>query len=93
MKFADPSYKNYVAAYGGRRGGRLLAVSATDGKQLADYRLPAAPAWDSLAVANKHVFICLGDGTVQCLGQEARSDGSSERFTDKGGVLLQEEGT
>ncbi len=69
MAFDDPSYTNYVAAYAGRRGGRLLAVSAKDGRQLASYKLPAAPAWDSLAVADNHVFLCLADGTVQCMGQ------------------------
>jgi hypothetical protein len=69
MKFDDPSYKNYVAAYNGQLGGRLLAVSATDGKRLAEYKLNAAPAWDSIAIANRHLYIGLADGTVQCLGQ------------------------
>ena len=69
MRFDDPSYRNYVAAYNGQLGGRLLAVSATDGKQLAAYRLNAAPAWGSIAVANKHLYIGLEDGTVQSLGQ------------------------
>ena len=69
MKFDDPSYKNYVAAYNGELGGRLLAVSATDGKKLAQYKLNAAPVWDSIAVANRQLYIGLADGTVQCLGQ------------------------
>jgi hypothetical protein len=69
MKFDDPGYKNYVAAYNGRLGGRLIAVSATDGSQLAEYKLNAAPAWDGIAIANKHLYIALADGTVQCLGQ------------------------
>jgi outer membrane protein assembly factor BamB len=69
MKFNDSSYKNYVAAYNGQLGGRLLAVSATDGKQLAEYKLNAAPVWDSIAVANGRLYISLADGTVQCLGQ------------------------
>ena len=69
MKFDDPSYENYVAAYGGRLGGRLLAVSATDGKQLAEYKLNAAPAWDSIAIANGQIYIGLADGTVQCMGK------------------------
>ena len=66
MKFDDPSYKNYVAAYSGQLGGRLLSVSATDGKQLEEYKLKAAPAWDSIAVANERLYIGLEDGTVQC---------------------------
>ena len=69
MKFDDPSYKNYVAAYNGELGGRLLAVSATDGKILAQYKLNAAPVWDSIAIANRQLYIGLEDGTVQCLGR------------------------
>ncbi len=69
MKFDDPSYKNYVAAYNGKLGGRLLAVSATDGRKLAEYKLNAAPVWDSIAIANRQLYIGLADGTVQCLGQ------------------------
>jgi outer membrane protein assembly factor BamB len=69
MRFDDPTYKSYVAAYNGQLGGRLLAVSATDGKQLAEYTLDAAPAWDSIAIANEQLYIGLEDGTVQCLGQ------------------------
>jgi outer membrane protein assembly factor BamB len=69
MKFDDPSYKNYVAAYNGELGGRLLAVSATDGKKLAEYKLNSAPVWDSIAIANRQLYIGLTDGTVQCLGQ------------------------
>jgi len=70
MKLADPSYKTYVDAYTGKLGGRLLAASAADGKQLAEHRLDAAPVWDSIAVANGQVFICLADGTVRCFGRE-----------------------
>jgi len=69
MKFDDPSYRNYVAAYNGDLGGRLLAVSATDGKKLAEYKLNAAPVWDSIAIAHRQLYIGLEDGTVQCLGQ------------------------
>ena len=69
MKFDDPSYKNYVAAYNGQLGGRLLAVSAADGKQLAEYKLNAAPAWDGIAIANEQLYISLADGTVQCFGK------------------------
>jgi outer membrane protein assembly factor BamB len=69
MKFDDPSYKNYVAAYNGELGGRLLAVSATDGKTLVDYKLNAAPVWDGIAIADRQLYIGLADGTVQCLGQ------------------------
>jgi len=67
MKFDDPSYLNYVDAYNGRLGGRLLAVSARDGKELAEYKLDAAPVWDGITVANGQLYIGLTNGTVQCL--------------------------
>jgi hypothetical protein len=72
MKFDDPSYKNYVAAYNGELGGRLLAVSATDGSKLAEYELDAAPAWDGIAIANGQLYIALEDGKVKCLGHGKR---------------------
>jgi outer membrane protein assembly factor BamB len=69
MKFEDPSYENYVAAYDGQLGGRMLAVSASAGKVLAEYELDAAPAWDGIAVAKGRLYISLADGTVQCFGR------------------------
>jgi len=69
MKFDNPSYENYVAAYAGKLGGRLLAVSASEGKTLAEYKLPAAPAWDSITLANNRLYIALADGTIQCMGE------------------------
>jgi len=69
MKFKDPSWRNYVAAYNGQLGGQLLALSAADGKELATYKLQAAPVWDSIAVAKGHLYISLADGTVQCMGE------------------------
>jgi hypothetical protein len=69
MKFDDPSYKTYVAAYKGELGGRLLAISATDGARLAEYTLDAVPVWDGIAIANGQLYISLADGTVQCFGQ------------------------
>ncbi len=69
MKLDDPSYKNYVAAYNGKLGGRLLAISVADGTQLDEYKLKAAPVWDGIAIANEQLYISLEDGTVQCLGQ------------------------
>jgi hypothetical protein len=69
MAFENPSYQNYVAAYNGQLGGRLLALSARDGQQRAECTLDAAPVWDSIAVANGRLYIALQNGTVQCLGQ------------------------
>lgn len=68
MQFDDPSYQQYMAAYGGKLGGVLLAVSTVDGSTRAEYTLTAAPAWDSIAVARDRLYISLADGTVQCMG-------------------------
>ena len=57
-------------AFDGRMGGVLLAVSAADGKKLAEYKLDAAPAWDSLAAAENKLFICTTDGHVRCFESE-----------------------
>ncbi len=69
MKFKDPTWQNYEAAYTGKLGGRLLALSAKDGKEIASYTLPSAPVWDSIAIAQGRLLISLADGTVQCLGE------------------------
>ncbi len=69
MKFKDPIWRNYVAAYSGKLGGKLLALSAGDGKEIASYKLPSAPIWDSIAIAQGRLYISLADGTVQCMGQ------------------------
>ncbi len=69
MKFKDPTWEKYVAAYSGKSGGRLLALSAVDGKPLAEYKLPSAVVWDSLAVAKGRLYFSLADGTVQCMGE------------------------
>lgn len=69
MKFGEPTWQNYVAAYNGKLGGRLMAISAESGKTLAEYQLPAAVVWDSIAVAKGRLYLCLTDGTVQCMGR------------------------
>ncbi|MEI8241678.1 MAG: hypothetical protein WCI17_00275 [bacterium] len=50
----------------GSPGGYLFALSARDGSLLSRLELPAAPAFDGLAVAKGKVFISLQDGTVMC---------------------------
>jgi hypothetical protein len=55
-------------AYEGRMGGVLWAASAATGEKFADYKLDAAPVWDSLAVANGALFFSLADGRVVCMG-------------------------
>ncbi|MBC8868855.1 MAG: PQQ-binding-like beta-propeller repeat protein [Planctomycetes bacterium] len=54
-------------AYEGRMGGVLWAASAETGEKMAEYKLDAAPAWDSLAVADGRLYIVLKDGRVICM--------------------------
>ncbi|MHC4740663.1 MAG: outer membrane protein assembly factor BamB family protein [Planctomycetota bacterium] len=60
-------------AYEGRMGGILWAASASTGEKLAQYKLDAPPAWDSIAAANDRLFLSLADGRVVCLGSESGS--------------------
>jgi molybdopterin-biosynthesis enzyme MoeA-like protein len=58
------------AAFEGRRGGLLLAVSADDGSQLAEYRLDAMPAWDGMAAAGGRLYLSTHAGQVLCFAAE-----------------------
>jgi outer membrane protein assembly factor BamB len=53
-----------------RAGGELWVLSAKDGKKLSTHKLPAAPAFDGVAVAGGRIYVALQDGTVTCLGAE-----------------------
>jgi len=69
MKFKDLTWQNYEAAYTGRLGGILLALSAVSGEEIARYKLQSTVVWDSIAIAEKRLYVSLADGTVQCMGQ------------------------
>jgi len=58
------------AAYEGRRGGKLLVVSAATGTVQSRLTLPGAPVLDGLAVAGGRLYIATMDGKVICLGRE-----------------------
>jgi len=45
----------------------LLAIDKKTGKQLAEYKLPSAPAFDGLIAARGKLFISLTNGDVICL--------------------------
>lgn len=68
-------------AYEGKMGGLLWLADAETGKKLADYPLPAAPAWDSLAVANGSVYIALTDGRLLCLAGKVQNVGQAPNRT------------
>ena len=69
---ADPRTQKRLAeqsaAFDGRRGALLVAVSPGDGKKLAAYRLDAMPRFDGLIAANGRLFLVTVDGNVLCLG-------------------------
>ncbi len=56
-------------AYEGRMGGILWAASAATGEKLAEYKLDAAPVWDSIAVAAGRLYIATQDGRLLCFAR------------------------
>jgi hypothetical protein len=46
----------------------LCAVSAADGKTLAQYHLDSLPVFDGLAAAQGRLYLTLQDGRLLCLG-------------------------
>jgi outer membrane protein assembly factor BamB len=57
-------------AYEGGMGGILWAASAATGEKLAEYKLDAAPVWDSIAVAGRQLYIATQDGKLRCFGEK-----------------------
>ena len=55
--------------YEGRLGGILRAVSASTGEKLTEYKLDAAPVWDSIAVAQGRLYIATQDGNLHCFAE------------------------
>jgi hypothetical protein len=50
-----------------RRDGRLLAVSAADGKTLAEHELSSPPVFDGMAAARGCLYLSTMSGEVVCL--------------------------
>ena len=55
------------AAFEGRRGALLMAVSPSDGQKLAAYRLESMPRFDGLIAAAGRLYLATVDGKVLCL--------------------------
>jgi len=55
------------AAFDGRKGGLLWALSAENGNKLAEYKLPHEPVFDGMIAANKRLYLSLRDGRVVCM--------------------------
>jgi len=55
--------------FGTDRGALLWAVSAVDGKRLAQLELDALPVWDGMAAAKGRLYLTTADGSVRCFGK------------------------
>jgi hypothetical protein len=77
VNYGDPAVQakmvEHMAAFEGRKGGLLMAVSKNEGKQLAAYRLDSPPVFDGMIAANGNLFVATLDGKVLCLGKEGAS--------------------
>jgi len=58
------------AALEGQKGTLLWAMSASDGKKLAEYELESVPVWDGMAAANGRLYLVMRDGRVLCLAKK-----------------------
>ncbi len=56
-----------AAVFAGRRGAVLRAVSAADGRTLAEQKLDACPVFDGMAAAVGRLYMTTTDGRVLCL--------------------------
>jgi len=72
LNYGDPQVQakmaDHVAAFEGRKGALLMAVSKQEGKTLAAYRLDWPPVFDGLIAADGRLFMATMDGQVLCLG-------------------------
>jgi outer membrane protein assembly factor BamB len=56
------------AAFQGRKGGQLRAISTADGTTLGKHQLPAPPVLDGMAAAKGRLYLSTTDGRVLCFG-------------------------
>jgi hypothetical protein len=73
----DP--KDPHGAWEGRKGGALAACTASDGKRVAEYKLPAPPVWDGMAAADGRLYIGTSDGGIICMGNASGEKKSTSR--------------
>jgi hypothetical protein len=69
-QIADPkvrrSLADQTAAFNGKKGAMLLAVSTNDGNKLAQYNLDSPPVFDGMAAAGGRLYMATVDGRVLC---------------------------
>jgi outer membrane protein assembly factor BamB len=56
-------------AFEGRQGIALIAVSAENGKTIAEYELPALPVFDGMAAANGRLYLSDINGNLTCFSE------------------------
>ncbi len=70
----DPDVQKQIAdqqaAMSGKMGSSLWALSATDGKRLAELKLGAMPVWDGMAAARGRLYMAATDGKVHCFAAD-----------------------
>jgi outer membrane protein assembly factor BamB len=59
--------KDPYAPFEGRRGARLVAVSAKDGHSLSERSLDAPPVFDAMIAVSGRLLVSLEDGSLLCL--------------------------
>jgi outer membrane protein assembly factor BamB len=61
----DP--QDSLAAFEGRKGARLWAISEEDGVKLAEYGLKSPPVFDGMIAAHGRLYISMDNGGVICM--------------------------
>jgi hypothetical protein len=67
-------------AFEGRKGGRLWAVSTSDGSRLAEYLLDSPPVFDGLIAARHKLYMTSADGAISCWGGTPSEFSQSKTF-------------
>ena len=60
-------------SFEGKKGSVLWAVSAKDGRKLAEYRFDALPVFDGMAAAGRRLYVSTTGGKVLCFGTLVKS--------------------
>jgi hypothetical protein len=59
-----------LAAFEGRKGAWLFALSGDTGTVLARQSLAAPPVWDGMIACRRRLYVSLQNGTLLCLGKD-----------------------
>ena len=58
-----------LAAWQGKKGAWLWAVSTKQGEKLAEYKLDSPPVFDGMAAAHGRLYLATQNGCVLCMGR------------------------